>query len=119
MAVPVRARVDPNDFAAAAATLSKAFDRVHAESRITRTLAWRIPTAPERRVRLLQRAAVCLFGPRGSIVYLHTPDAVLGTTPAAAAWEGGPAARVAGEQLRAFALKVSATGDFDRQVAPD
>jgi hypothetical protein len=28
----------------------------------------RIPSAPKRRVFLLQRAAVCLFGPRGSVI---------------------------------------------------
>ena len=79
----------------------------------------RIPTAPERRVLLLQRAAVSLFGPRGSVIYLHTPDQALGTTPAAAAWEGGTAARLAGERLRAFALKVSATADSERHETPD
>jgi len=63
-----------------------------------------LPTAPERRVLLLQRAAVCIFGPRGSVTYLHTYDAALGTTPAAAAMIGGRLARRAGEQLRAMAL---------------
>lgn len=66
----------------------------------------RILTAPERRVLLLQRAAVALFGPRGSVAYLHTFDAALGTTPAAAAWAGGDMARRAGELLRAVATDV-------------
>ena len=64
----------------------------------------RLPSAPERRVLLLQRAAVCMFGPRGSVAYLHTFDAALGTTPAAAAWIGGELARRAGERLRSIAI---------------
>lgn len=64
-----------------------------------------IPSAPERRVLVLQRAAVCLFGPRGSVIYLHTHDPPLGTTPAAAAWAGGAVAGLAGERLRGLALK--------------
>jgi len=64
----------------------------------------RLPTPPERRVLLLQRAAVCLFGPAGSVPYLHTHSPDLGTTPAAAAWIGGEVGRVAGKQLRALAL---------------
>jgi hypothetical protein len=64
----------------------------------------RLPTASERRVLLLQRAAVAVFGPRGSVIYLHTHDPTLGTTPAAAAWIGGDVARRAGERLRAGAL---------------
>lgn len=64
----------------------------------------RLPTAPERRVLLLHRAAVCLFGPRGSVIYLHTYDPKLGTTPAAAAWIGGEVARQVGEGLRAIAI---------------
>lgn len=69
----------------------------------------RIPTAPERRVLLLQRAAALLFGPLGSVRYLHTHNPTLGTTPAAAAWAGGELARQAGEALREIALQVSAT----------
>jgi hypothetical protein len=41
----------------------------------------RLPIPAERRVLLLQRAAVIVFGPRGSVHYLHTYDASLGTTP--------------------------------------
>ncbi len=65
----------------------------------------RFPTAPERRVLSLQRAAALLFGPRGSVRYLHTHDPVLGTTPAAAAWAGGEPARQAGEALREIAVR--------------
>jgi hypothetical protein len=68
-----------------------------------------LSTAPERRVLLLQRAAVAVFGPRGSIVYLHTFDASLGTTPAGAAWIGGEAARRAGEALHELAIRVAST----------
>jgi hypothetical protein len=63
----------------------------------------RLPTPPERRVLLLQRAAVYLFGPHGSVTYLHTYNPALGTTPAAAAWIGGEGARRAGEMLKAAA----------------
>lgn len=34
---------------------------------------------------LLQRAATLLFGPEGSVTYLHTYDEALGSTPAASA----------------------------------
>lgn len=63
----------------------------------------RLPTASEHRVLLLQRAAVALFGPHGSVAYLHTFNPHLGTTPAAAAWIGGSVGRLAGELLRALA----------------
>ncbi len=65
----------------------------------------RLPSAPEARVHLLQRAAVIVFGPRGSVGYLHTYDASLGTTPAGAAWTGGEPARRAGEALREIAIR--------------
>jgi hypothetical protein len=65
----------------------------------------RLPTAPERRVLLLLRAAVAVFGPRGSVRYLHTYDASLGTPPAGAAWAGGEPARRAGEALREIAIR--------------
>ena len=65
----------------------------------------RLPTAAERRVLLLQRAAVLLFGPEGSVAYLHTVDPDLGTTPAGAAWIGGELARQVGEALRRRALR--------------
>lgn len=65
----------------------------------------RLPSAAERRVLLLQRAAVLLFGPEGSAAYLHTFDPALGTTPAGAAWKGGLLARRVGEALRALATQ--------------
>lgn len=49
----------------------------------------RLSSAPERRVLLLQRATVSLFGPHGSVTYLHTYDAALDTNPTAAARIGG------------------------------
>lgn len=67
----------------------------------------RLPTAAERRVLLLQRAAVIVFGPRGSVRYLHTYDASLGNTPAGAAWAGGEVARRAGTLLK-VAVEASA-----------
>jgi hypothetical protein len=67
----------------------------------------RMTTAPERRVLLLQRAAVIVFGPHGSVHYLHTYDTTLGTTPAAAALAGGDAARLVGQRLRALALSAA------------
>ena len=72
----------------------------------------RLPTPPERRVLLLQRAAVALLGPAASVPYLHTHAPDLGTTPAAAAWIGGPLARLAGEQLRALVLAQARDVDF-------
>lgn len=67
----------------------------------------RLSTAPERRVLLLQRAAVALLGPRGSVIYLHTHEPALDTTPAAAAWIGGELARRVGQQLHNAALNGS------------
>jgi hypothetical protein len=64
----------------------------------------RLPTHSERRVLLLQRAAVIMFGPCGSVTYLHTYDPALGTTPAAAAWIGGELGRRAGLLLYSAAV---------------
>ncbi|MCZ8012398.1 MAG: hypothetical protein O9319_07395 [Gemmatimonas sp.] len=69
----------------------------------------RLPSPAERRVLLLQRAALIVFGPRGSVRYLHTHDPTLGTTPAAAAWAGGEPARRAGEALREIAIRGEST----------
>jgi hypothetical protein len=74
----------------------------------------RFLSSPERRVLLLQRAAVIMSGPRDSVTYLHTYDPVLGTTPAAAAWGGGDVARRAAERLRSLAL----ADHSDAEVAP-
>jgi hypothetical protein len=75
----------------------------------------RIANAAERRVLLLEHAPVRLFGPRGSMAYLHTFDAASGTTPAAAAWNGGEVARRADEALRGR-VQQAATGE-ERQTA--
>jgi hypothetical protein len=68
----------------------------------------RLPTASGRRVLLLQRAAVALFSPRASVIYLHSHVPTLGTTLAAAAWSGGEEARRAGVQLRTMAVGAAA-----------
>lgn len=64
-----------------------------------------LPTPAERRVLYLQRAALILFGPSGSIRYLHTYQASLGAPPAAAAWAGGEPARRVGESLREIGVR--------------
>jgi hypothetical protein len=79
----------------------------------------RWPTPPERRVLLLQKAAVCLFGPSGSITYLHTHDPALGTTPAAAAWIGGEVARRAGEALRCRAQQPAEDEERGEMAFPE
>ena len=63
----------------------------------------RIATPSERRVLLLLPAAVAL-GPRAGSTWLHAYQVHLGTTPAAAAMIGGPAAYRAGMLLRAMVL---------------
>jgi hypothetical protein len=71
----------------------------------------RLPAPPERRVLLLQRAAVALYGPEQSVAYLHTFCPALGTTPAAAAWLGGNIGEAAEAQLHtASQLLVSTRG---------
>jgi hypothetical protein len=53
----------------------------------------RLATDSERRVLLLQRAAVAIWGAERSVAFLHTYTPDLGTTPAAAAWIGGDLGR--------------------------
>ena len=64
----------------------------------------RIATPPGRRVLLLLRAAALALGPRAGSRWLHAYEERLGTTPAAAAMIGGPAAYRAGLLLRAMVI---------------
>lgn len=64
----------------------------------------RIATPSERRILLLVRAAALIPGPREGSTLLHSYEASLGTTPAAGALFGGPAACRAGLLLRAMLL---------------
>jgi hypothetical protein len=58
----------------------------------------------ERRVLVLLRAAAVAVGPLAGCTWLHAYQEQLGTTPAAAAMIGGPAAYRAGLSLRALVL---------------
>ena len=60
-----------------------------------------------------------LFGPRSGVLYLYTHPTTLGTTPAAAAWVWCTVARLARALSRAFAIKLRAEVDAERQETPD